>query len=375
MEIWMKSGSTILTAFLLSVCGGNGEDPEPSEQTADTVEGDFVVGDVDSSVGVPGEGQLYHGVFPGHFPSTDEEEDDVTLADVESYEEAAGQSVAWVYFSHNWYNGRTFPTATASWIREHGAVPFIRLMLRTTAEQDIAEPVYTLEDIAAGDFDGDLAAWGRAAAAFGTPLIVEFGTEVNGEWFSWNGTWNGGATTGPQRFRAAFRHIVEMVRDEGASNITWVFHVDMQDAPEEDWNRFENYYPGEDVVDWVGVSVYGAGEPDEDEWTEFRDGMDATVPRLNAMAPGKPVFVLEFGVTMGNPLGDAAEWADDALGDLIGGRWPSVRGFSWWNEMWENDDNPAHDTNMRVQDIPGMSAVFREHLASENVLGEPLLQD
>ena len=30
-------------------------------------------------------------------------------------------------------------------------------------------------------------AWGRAAQTFGTPLIVEFGTEVNGSWFPWNG--------------------------------------------------------------------------------------------------------------------------------------------------------------------------------------------
>ena len=30
----------------------------------------------------------------------------------------------------------------------------------------------------------------------------------------------------------------------------------------------------------------------------------------------------------------------------------SVIGFSWWNEQWENDNKPAHDTDMRVQDNP-----------------------
>lgn len=30
-----------------------------------------------------------------------------------------------------------------------------------------------------------------------------------------------------------------------------------------------------------------------------------------------------------------------------------------WNEAWENDDNPAHDTNMRVQDNPVLAGVFQ----------------
>ena len=282
------------------------------------------------------------------------------------------RKAAWVYFSHNWYAGRQFPLATATWIRDRSSVPFIRLMLRSSPEQDVREPTYTINAIASGEFDEDLRSWGRAAASFGTPLIVEWGTEVNGEWFAWNGRWNGRAE-GPARFRAAYRHIVRTMSSEGAANITWVFHVDVQDAPEVSWNMFENYYPGDDAVDWLGISNYGASTPMDDEWPAFAVAMNNVVPRLVALAPGKPIFVLEFGVTTGNPLGNAADWADDALSDLLGNRWPEVRGFSWWNEGWENDSNSLNDTNMRVQDIPGLGDVFKQHLISPAVVDSPLL--
>ena len=64
--------------------------------------------------------------------------------------------------------------------------------------------------------------------------------------------------------------------------------------------------------------------------------------------------------------------ADTALSDLIGGRWPEIAGFSWWNETWRNDDDRTHDTNMRVQDIPGAADLFRARLASPLIVDRPI---
>jgi len=51
-------------------------------------------------------------------------------------------------------------------------------------------------------------------------------------------------------------------------------------------------------------------------------------------------------------------------------RIPRVIGFSWWNERWENDNNPDNDTTMRVQDNPDLADVFRELVGNnESVLG------
>ena len=55
-------------------------------------------------------------------------------------------------------------------------------------------------------------------------MLVEFGTEMNGFWFPWNGKWNGaGATTGygdpalpdgPERFRDAYRHVHDVIASQ-----------------------------------------------------------------------------------------------------------------------------------------------------------------
>jgi glycosyl hydrolase family 26 len=325
----------------------------------------------DARLGVPSAGDLYHGVYPG---GRSGEEDDITVADLVEYERSVDRTAAWVYFSHNWYRSRAFPRETAGWIRDQGAVPFIRLMLRSTPEQYVQESVFTLEAIIAGDFDDDLEAWGREVAAFGTPVLVEWGTEANGEWFPWNGVWNGGPSQGPALFRGAYRHIVRTVCSQGASNVSWAFHANDTDVPDASWNALERYYPGDDAVDWLGVSVYGALTPTDADWPNFSDDLDAVMGRIDAVGGGKPVFVLEFGATTGNPGGDASAWADAALTDLLAGRWPSVRGFSWWNEQWRNDEDRTNDTNMRVQDIPGAREVFRGHLASPFVIDRPILR-
>jgi hypothetical protein len=52
------------------------------------------------------------------------------------------------------------------------------------------------------------------------------------------------------------------------------------------------------------------------------------------------------------------------LADVLGGRWPRLAGFSWWNERWENDDNRQHDSDMRLQDIPELAKAFDEEMAA-----------
>jgi len=325
----------------------------------------------------PPAGKLYHGVYPG---GNSGEEDDITAKDVAAYEQTIGKKVAWVYFSHNWFRGRDFPEATAAWIRDGGAVPFIRLMLRSSVEKNHKENIFTLQAIADGAFDADLKLWGKAARRFGSPLLVEYGTECNGDWFPWNGRWNGGGQTnhfgtptkpdGPERFVAAYRHIVQTIRSEGATNIVWVFHPDAHDSPNKAWNRFENYYPGDDVVDWIGVSAYGPQTPMETESESLRQMMDSAYARLGRLAPSKPVLVLEYGCTAGNSVAKPADWAQAALDDILANRWPRVIGFSWWNERWENDDNPRHNTTMRVQDTVELANVFRRKFATATNLVE-----
>jgi len=321
-------------------------------------------------VGPPPGGKIYHGVYPGGITG---EEDDLTIDDVNAYTDVVGQPVAWVYFSNNWYRSRAFPLQTATWIRASGAVPYIRLMIRSSASRPRNRRPFKLIHILRGEIDEDLRAWARDARDFAAPLIVEYGTECNGDWFAWNARRNGASGTrygdpakpdGMERFIDVFRHIVELTRAEGATNITWVFHVNWDDWPRKDWNRIEGYYPGDDVVDWVAISAYGPQMPTDDYVDAFRDSVDSAYARLQSVAPAKPVIIAEFGATAGNALVTAQDWAAPALDDLLADRWPRVIGFSWWNERWQNDNNPAHDTTMRVQDVAELGELFYGKLAA-----------
>lgn len=337
-------------------------------------------------VNPPPAGQLYHGVFPGTSGAIDDprnaEEDGMTLADLRLYEKAVGKTARWVYFSHNWFKSRSFPTSTAKWIRDAGSIPYVRMLMWSQFEENKQETLFTTERIAKGEFDNDLRAWARGARDFGTPILAEYGVEVNGEWFPWNGKWAGGGITngygdpnvpdGPERFRDAYRRIIRLSREEGATNITWVFHINYMDVPNETWNRFENYYPGDEWIDWLGVSVYGAQAPNVTDWFTFRELMDAIYPRLAALSPNKPIVINEFGVAANNPRGDQAVWAEAALKDITSFRWQQVIGFSWLNEQWQNDSDPTHDTIMVVQKNPALAKVFQKYVgANPNVLGAP----
>ena len=244
------------------------------------------------------------GIYFSAFPDFGGPEDQVTAQSISNFESLALKPIGWAYFSDNWYQNIHFPAQNVARIHQAGKVPFIRMMARSNLQENQADPVYSMQNIIDGNFDNDLIQWFQQAGQVGYPLLIEFGTEVNGEWFPWNGIYNGGGTTadygdpnvpdGPERFRDAFRHIIDLSRQAGATNLTWFFHIDIAGQPEETWNDFENYYPGDNYIDWVGVSVYGAITPDDD-LEFFKDKLNRVYNRITNMTQ-KPLAILEFGV-------------------------------------------------------------------------------
>ena len=314
----------------------------------------------------PPDGKLYHGCYWGGVGTDirDPSEHDVTPADVARYEQAVGKKAAWIYFSDNWFESRSFPAAICHWIRDLGKTPYIRLMLRSDVDQKHSEKTFSLQKIVAGDFDAELHTWAREAKDFGSPILIEWGTEPNGRWFSWNGTWNGGARGGPARYIDAYRHIIDLMRADGADNLQWVWHVNWYDEPEAKWNRFENYFPGKNYCDWLALSAYGPTTPTVREGIEtFKIEMREAYPRLTKLAPEKPIIIAEFGSDLRNRRVNAARWAEAALKELFSNRWPAVIGFCWWNEGWQNDEHKQHDSDLIILHDADLTRVFHDEFA------------
>lgn len=364
-------GAALWAAVLLSACTSKGSygfhhDWPDGGSSAPTP--------LQSTLALPPAGQLYHGVLPAGSTQPDS---DIDPGNLDAYEATVGRNVAYVYFTNNWFQSKAFPAHTAGWIRDRGAVPFIRLSIRSQLATTVTDPKYTLDNLLAGQFDEDLAAWADGAKAYGGPLVVEYGTEINGDWYPWSAPYNGGLDVAPEKFKRVYRHIVQLMRARGATNITWALHYAGQSFPEDPRNVPSAYYPGDDVVDWVGISAYGSEKPFDHRCPTFRSLVDAMLPQIQQAAPNKPFFIFEFGITANNPGCPPQPWVDGALSDMLGGRWPSLKGFSWWNEKWANDGDPNDDSDMQVQDTPDIGDTFHRTFAGPNggkVLSKPILQ-
>jgi len=298
---------------------------------------------------LPPQHGIYHAAFPGLCPT----EDCASASRLRAFEKLAGKRIVWAYFSDNWFEGIHFPLAKVRTIWSvHHTIPFIRLMPRAGWAEGCADRTYSLDKLLAGDFDDDLRAYARAAAGSRIPLMLEFGTEANGDWFPWSGPCNGG----PAVFKAAWRHVVRLFRDEGATNVTWVLHLDASEP-----GTLAAYYPGRQWVDWVGLSAYGAQQP-SDRWVSFRSVFAPAYAALARAAPGKPIALLEFGTVVERGH-DKAAWISAAFRELRSGRYPRLKAESWWNSNWTNGPGEAPSL-MRIDTSPAVLRAYRSAVAA-----------
>ncbi len=316
---------------------------------------------------------VYHGAFPYFGPL----EDRVNAPTVNAFNALAGKPIAWATFSNNWFKGIVFPTVAVRCLSRKGVIPFMRLMPRANYHPD--DSTYALQKIIDGEFDAALTRWALSAKRLGVPFMAEFGCEPNGDWFPWSGIRNGGGRTdgygdpsvpdGPERFRDAFRHIINLCRSAGALNITWAFHVNAGSSPDSAWNTMAAYYPGDDYIDWIGESAYGAQVQGE-WWSLLTDVLDESYPELAALSPAKPLALFEYGVIADSIPGHKAAWIREGLDALRAGRYPRIKAVSYWHSRFRNALGMI--SNMRIDSSPDVRLAYRAEVADSFFVARPV---
>ena len=160
-----------------------------------------------------------------------------------------------------------------------------------------------------------------------------------------NGNWTPYYVGGPADFKLAYRRIRTIFEEElakegvPATAISWVF------APNNGGSRvpqdnFEAYYPGSDIIDIVAFSAYNqggcAGNAPWFVWETFDSAIKPYLDRMRAMAPNKPVFLVQTGSVevQAHGEGDKDVWLDDTFTKLA--EYPGLKGVVYYNVKTPN---------------------------------------
>jgi hypothetical protein len=230
-------------------------------------------------------------------------------------------------------------------------------------------PEFSLSTIYDGAHDDYIRRYAEGIAATGLPIILRFAHEMNGTWYPWSEVqgWDGASINGNHRgdFAKAWRHVHQIFEEEGANDYTvWLWspnrinRIPSQPDP-------EAFYPGDEYVDWVGMSGYYR-QYDEDP--TFDDTYGRTLPLLRVAGPDKPIFLSEIGAT---EIEDRkAEWIDSLFTGLEAN--PDIIGFAWFSLVVTSTIDGIRVTNdWRINSSGRPIESMTEGLATYD-LGQPM---
>jgi len=175
------------------------------------------------------------------------------------------------------------------------------------------QPAYRLRRILAGDYDSYIRRFARDVRRFRAPVLIRFAHEMNGDYYPWACSLN---ENNPALYREAFRHVRRLFQEEGATNAYFVWSPNYASPPrvKAPCNDLEALYPGDDVVDFIGVSVYNWGS-DTSRGPGWRDLDWLLRDFLDHMAryhPDKWVIVAETGCAHDRSPQEVAAWIKKA---------------------------------------------------------------
>jgi hypothetical protein len=248
---------------------------------------------------LPAEPATYLGAYAPGVPGS--------YAPVTAFTKVTGVKPNVVVYYSGW--GERFQASFAKQAAKHGAVPVVQI-----------QPTgIDLSAITAGRYDTDyLLPYAQAVREYGHPVIMSFGHEMNGTWYSWS---NGHSS--PKAFVAAWRHIVRVFRSAGAGNVTWLWTVNVID-PQAGIPDPRAWWPGSSYVTWVGIDGYYTSPS-----IKFVSLFGPTIVAIRTIT-NDPILIAETGA--------AGAHQPASIADLFAGiRSYQILGFVWFDADTRKD--------------------------------------
>jgi hypothetical protein len=259
---------------------------------------------------------------------------------------------------------------TRAWTR--GMLPMLTWESRPIAAGNdvVEEPDYSLPRILDGAFDEYLRQYARDIAANGLPLAIRLDHEMNGTWYPWSERTGSGASingNGPGDYVAMWRHVHDIFEQEGANAyVIWVWapnRIDRLPSALRTPEHLASLYPGDEYVDWVGVSGYLRPPYDPSAQFTFDETFGATLRQLRDLTD-KPIILAEVGASESG--GHKAAWVESLFDGLEAPENVDVIGFSWFSLAITSYTQGERSTNdWRIDSRRDSLDAFREGLLGE----------
>ncbi|MBI4651729.1 hypothetical protein HY745_10695 [Candidatus Desantisbacteria bacterium] len=203
-----------------------------------------------------------------------------------------------------------------------------------------------LTDITNGIHDDLINDFAVSIKNYRHPVLLRWGHEMNGNWYSWSGTHN---SRNPNLYIKAYQYIHNVFKKQNVNNVKFIFSVNHKDVPSNNWNKFENYYPGDNYVDILGIDMYNWGETKirgnnkKFKWKNPKSILIESYERIINAYPDKPIIISE--IASSSKGGDKILWIQDFL-YLLTDRFSAVKAFVWFDINKESDWSVSQDNNI-----------------------------
>ncbi|MFI7601328.1 glycosyltransferase [Actinoplanes sp. NPDC049681] len=239
----------------------------------------------------------------------------------------AGDRVQLVQWFQQWRSGEV--RLREDWLNavsEAGSVPMIVWEPWARPPGGYSSPdqaAASVDVIASGRYDAYIRSWAKGLAAYRRPVLIKFMHEANGWWYPWSVGVNGNT---PRGYVRAWRHVHDIFRAAGATNVSWVWSLNSGYGMSRPYSP-DDFYPGDDYVDWLGVSGMNWGKTRPwSSWTSAGTIFAGDYKKLRRF--GKPIMVSEIATV--EQGGDQAAWVTKAL-DTFRTSYPLIRAVVWFN--------------------------------------------
>jgi hypothetical protein len=201
------------------------------------------------------------------------------------------------------------------------------------------QPAFALKRILDGHYDDYIRDFGQLLSGFSRTVYLRPMHEMNGNWYPWCGPVSENSA---ELYIRTWRSLHHMVSKETGAGLRWVWSPYAASFPPNAHNAMERYFPGEDVVDWLGLDGYNWGAaPQGAGWQSFAQIFHAAYHTLAALSP-KPMMIAETACNEHG--GDKAAWIRQAFAD-VKTAYPRVRLLVWFDIDkecdWRMDSSPT----------------------------------